>query len=380
MNAASMPAPLVVSLEAIRTDGWFERIGEGIGSFQALCDIVGARFFAFAMITGARITSLTVDRRTPDNTLVEFAVGADEDAGIAGEPQRLTLSEFRQRLVNALVIDEPHGIAPKRPTDLEAVQLHIGVRYLLLAPLYGYALRELRVGADGSNIVLFHDGIEETYLLPAFRARIRTHVREELERVQRPAARSAIDLARVVEAEAAAKRGDSLKVLDLLGSWPAPLAIFLRTPEGQLLNPEARATIARGLGLLGSACIHLGEHGKGEEVLRLGIQYAGDGVAAPELFLRLGEAMLKDGRPGEAIAPLRRAANLGTVPARVWSLLAEAFLSRGRNLAALGAVMEARAAGTPASELEDVVGRLRETLGAPLDAWQRAVGREALLE
>jgi hypothetical protein len=85
--------------------------------------------------------------------------------------------------VNALVIDEPHGIPPKRATDLEAVQLHIGVRYLLLAPLYGYALRELRVGADGSHIVLLHDGLEETYLLPAFRARVRTHVREELERV-----------------------------------------------------------------------------------------------------------------------------------------------------------------------------------------------------
>jgi len=63
-----MAEPLLVSLESIRTDGWFERIGEGIGSFQALCDIVGPRFFGFAMITGARITSLTVDRRTPDNT------------------------------------------------------------------------------------------------------------------------------------------------------------------------------------------------------------------------------------------------------------------------------------------------------------------------
>src|SRR5262249_7964427 len=182
-------SPLVVSLEAIRTDGWFERVGEGIGSFQALCEIVGSRFFAFAMITGARITSLTVDRRVPDNTLVEFAVGADEEAGVAGEPQRLTLGEVRHRLVTALVIDEPHGPAPKRATDLEAVQLHIGVRYLLLAPLYGYALRELRIGQEGSNMVLLHDGMEETYPLPAFRARIRTHVREELERVRRPAAR-----------------------------------------------------------------------------------------------------------------------------------------------------------------------------------------------
>jgi predicted Zn-dependent protease len=103
-------------------------------------------------------------------------------------------------------------------------------------------------------------------------------------------------------------------------------------------------------------------------------------VAAPELFLRLGEAMLNDGRPGEAIAPLRRAANLGSVPARVWSLLAEAFLSRGRNLAALGAVLEARAAGIPGAELGAVVERLKDTLGTPLVEWQQAVGQAAALD
>jgi hypothetical protein len=368
-----MAGPLVVSLQAIRTDGWFERIGEGIGSFQALCDIIGARFFAFAMITGARITSLTVDRRLPDNTLVEFAVGADEEAGIAGEPQRLTLSEFRQRLVNALVLDEPHGPPPTRATDIEAVQLHIGVRYLLLAPLYGYALSELKVGPDGSKMVLLHDGTEETYPLPAFRARIRTHVREELERVRRPAARSAIDLARVTEAEAAAGKSDHIRVLELLGAWPAPLAIFLRTPEGQLLNPEARARIALGLGLLGSACIALGENSKGEEVLRLGIQYAADGSAAPGLFLRLGEAIATDGRPGESIGPLRRAANLGASPETVWPLLAAAFLSRGRHLAALGAVREGRLAGAPAAKLDPIAERLKAVMGPAFESWERAV-------
>jgi hypothetical protein len=372
-----MAGPLVVSLDAIRTDGWFERVGEGIGSFQALCEIVGSRFFAFAMITGARITSLTVDRRVPDNTLVEFAVGADEEAGVAGEPQRLTLVEFRHRLVNALVIDEPHGPAPKRTTDLEAVQLHIGVRYLLLAPLYGYALRELRVSFDGSQIVLLQDGVEETYPLAAFRARIRTHVREELERVRRPAQRSAIDLARVPEAEQAMQRGDFVRVLELLGPWPAPLAIFLRTPEGQMLNPDARGTIARGLGLLGSACIALGESGKGEEILRLGIQYAGEGESAPDLFLRLGEAMLGDGRSGESIGPLRRAANLGAAPARVWTLLALAFAARGRNLAALGAVLEARAAGAPAEQLESVILRVKGTLGPAYDAWEQSLSQAA---
>jgi hypothetical protein len=133
-----MAEPLLVSLESIRTDGWFERIGEGIGSFQALCDIVGPRFFGFAMITGARITSLTVDRRTPDNTLVDFVVGPEDAEVTESDTQRLTLGDFRRRLVSALVTEEPLGPAPRRATDLEAVQLHIGVRYLLLAPLYGY--------------------------------------------------------------------------------------------------------------------------------------------------------------------------------------------------------------------------------------------------
>src|ERR1041384_5286427 len=160
-----MAEALVVPLEAIRTDGWFERMGEGIGSFQALADIIGARFFAFAMITGARITSLTVDRRSPDNTLVEFVVGGDDGEADPADVQRLSLSEFRIRLVNALVTEEPIGPPPRREADVEALQLHIGVRYLLLAPLYGYALRELTVDSDGSRIRLLHDGVEESYLL-----------------------------------------------------------------------------------------------------------------------------------------------------------------------------------------------------------------------
>jgi hypothetical protein len=90
--------------------------------------------------------------------------------------------------------------------------------------------------------------------------------------------------------------------------------------------------------------------------------------------------MLKDGRPGEAIAPLRRAANLGTVPSHVWLLLAEAFLSRNRYLAALGAIVEARAAGTPAAELGAVVERVKGALGKPLEDWQQALGTSAALD
>jgi hypothetical protein len=368
-----MAEPRIYSLESIRTDGWFERIGESIGSFQALCDIIGARFFAFAMITGARITALTVDRRTPDNTLVDFVVGGDGEV-TGADTQRLTLADFRRRLVSALVTDEPSGPPPQRPTDTEALQLHVGVRYLLLAPLYGYSLRELVADDEGSYVHVLHDGIEEGYPLSIFRARLLAHVREELDRATRATGRSAIDLGRVAEAEEATYKGDHIRVLELLGAWPAPLAIFLRTPEGQLLNPETRALIAKGLALLGSACIALDESGKGEEVLRLAVQYAGDGSAASDVYARLGEAMLSSGRPGEAIGPLRRAANLGAPGSRVWPQLAEALVARGRGVAALGALIEARAAGVDAVDLAPTLKKVEARLGKALSAWRGLVG------
>src|SRR5215467_8297613 len=196
----------VFLLDAVRTDGWFERIGDGIGSFQALCDIVGEAFFAFSMITGARITALTVDRRNPDNTLVDFVIAAPGVEEGEADVQRLTLADFRQRLVGALLTDDATPPPPDRDTDVEAVQLHIGVRYLLLAPLYGYSLRKLLVEGKTSKLLLLHDGVEETHELNEFRARIRAHIREELERAS-AGSRSAIDLTKVADAEVASQKG-----------------------------------------------------------------------------------------------------------------------------------------------------------------------------
>jgi hypothetical protein len=368
-----MPGEQVFPLAAIRTDGWFERIGESVGSFQALCDIIGERFFAFSMITGARITALTVDRRNPDNTLVDFVVGMGDDESTRADTQRLTLAEFRRRLVSALVADEPAGPPPKRVTDTEAVQLHVGVRYLLLAPLYGYSLLELIVGATGSTLRVLHDGVEETHTLPAFRERIKTHVRQEVTRIAKAGGRSAIDLSHVKAAEEAAEAGDHQKVVQLLGQWPGPLTIFLRTPEGQMLNAETRALIARGLGLLGTACVAIGDCPQGEEILRLAVQYAGDGAGASEIYSRLGEALLEDDRAGEAIGPLRRAANLGAPGDKIWPLLARAFDARGRSIAAYGAVLEARAAGVDEAIIRDVLVSVESKLGDTLTTWRKHV-------
>lgn len=363
----------VFGLDAVRTDGWFERIGEGIGSFQALCEIVGEAFFAFSMITGARITALTVDRRNPENTLVDFVVGAVGDAeDDSVESQRLTLGDFRQRLVGALLAEDTHAPAPEKEGDVEGLQQHIGVRYLLLAPIYGYSLRKLETRGVHSQLVVMHDGEELTLELSEFRTRVRAHVREEIERAS-VGQRSAIDLTKVGEAELASEAGDQTRVLQLLATWPAPLAIFLRTPEGQMLAPEARSLIAKGLGLLGSACVDLGEPQQGEEVLRLGIQYAQDGPVASDLFRRLGHAMIVTGRHGEAIGPLRRAISLGAAPKLVWPMLAKAFLERERFLAALTCVREARSAGVEEPELVTELRKIEEKLGSSLTRWRGLV-------
>jgi hypothetical protein len=360
-------------LDAVRTDGWFERIGEGIGSFQALCEIIGERFFAFSIIVGARITALTVDRRNPDLSLVDFVVGARENDETL-EPQQLTLADFRRRLVGALLVeDDKPAPEPARDTEVEAIQLYIGVRYLLLAPLYGYSLRKLQLGAKGSSdaaeLVVLHDGVDETHDLDAFRFRMRAIVRDELERAA-TGARNAIDLSKVGEAETASLRGEWSKVVQLLGGWPAPLAIFLRTPEGQLLTADARGLIAKGLGLLGSACVHMGEVEQAEEVFRIGIQYAQEGAAAAELFRRLGEALLQADRAGEAIGPLRRSLAFGGSAAEVMPPLARAFLKRKKWVAAYACLRDALEAGVSEREIAEELRATEAALGVALTAWK----------
>jgi tetratricopeptide (TPR) repeat protein len=361
-----MPPPRSLSLDLVRTDGWFDRVGQTVSSFQSLCDILGERFFAFSLITGARITALTVDRRHPENTLVDFSVGGSETSN--EESERLPLADFQRRLVSSLLLDAQHGPPPQRAQDAEAIQHFIGPQYLLLAPLYGLKLNELSFENGEPELRFTFDSVEQSVSLDEFRSSLRERVRAELSQVARPEARNAIDLAHVAQADVLFGRQDYTGVKDLLGTWPAALTIFLRTPEAQVLQAETRATLAHALGLLGSACSALGEASQAEEILRLAVQYAGDTPTAAQIYERLGAALLAEHRPGEAIGPLRRAAMLGAPS--VWPSLSTAFLERGRFMAALGAVEEARLAGVEDPALIDVRRRVEERLGALLEPWQ----------
>jgi tetratricopeptide (TPR) repeat protein len=351
-------------LHAARADDWFARVSDGSKEFTQLCQVVGERFVAFGAIAGVQIRAITVDRRAPDASLVDFVVGDDP------VEQRLPLGELRRRLAAAMIADEPTvaselGDAP----DGEALRAFLGVRTVLLAGLYGVALLRLHVGGESSPSVTFQEAgrPEEERLLEDLRELLRDKVRADLHRV-RPQTPFAIDLSRVPEADRALADGQLDRVVELLGAWPGPLSLLLRTTEGQALAPDTRATLAHALAVLGRAYGRLGRFDWSDEVLRLGIQWARDGRAAPELFACLAETYVDRDRPGEAIGVLRRALTLGAEPREVLPLLARCYAARDKWVAAMVCVEQAVAAGVDPAQLESLRQRCEARLG---EAWRR---------
>lgn len=349
-----------VSLAGIRADGWFDRVGGGSKEFAQLCDFVGRNYVAFSVIAGVRITTLTVDRKIPDASIVEFVVGEER------EEQRMGLGEFRRRLATALIGDESHDESDPILGTVDEAQRVLGVHNVLLCALYEIGLLEMRLGGDLSATVLVDiEGNPQQLTLVEFRRMLRDKIRAEIGAVPTP---FALDLSRVAHAERALAIGDHLKAIELLREWPAPLAILLRTGEGQALPPDQKAQVAHALGLLGTAYARQQQHETAEETLRLGIQWGHDGERSGDLFRRLGESHVARERHGEAIGILRRSLALGASPRDVMPLLAICFLARKRYVAAMACVEEALAAGAP---LPSVYGVSEEASAALGDAWTK---------
>lgn len=352
------------SLSKARADGWLEQLGQGSQGFAQLCEVVGTRFVAFAVIAGIRITALTVDPRSPNASMVEFEIGD------IGGTQRLKLGEFRERLAEALLNDdEPQRELPDGRADSEALQSFIGFRYVLLAPLFDIGLEELRVDGDDVFVAVTIDGERVDLTLTELREEIRERVRAESDTHRAPPSPFAIDLNLVPQARKAMGAGDAARVTDLLGAWPGPLSLLLRTAEGQTLSPEVRATLAEALGLLGSAYVQLGRHEWAQEVLRLGIQWGQEQLhVSADLFRRLGGALVAEGRHGEAIGLLRRSIGLGAPRKDVLPVLASCFHARERYIAALLCAEDAIAAGASTDQVREVRDAALARLGDP---WKR---------
>lgn len=360
-----------ISLDSVRADGWFERLGAGSAAFAQLCQIVGDRFVAFSIVAGLRITALQVDGRNAEKSNIEFGLGED------GPTQRMTLGDFRRRLANALIGEEETPATLEHDVSPEALQAFLGVRNVLLSPVLGIELLELRVPDDeeiSPRVSCRVDELDADLSVEELREIVRDRIRAEADkyRGQQP---FAIDLAVIPDAEAAAAGGRHERVVSLLGGWPGPLSMILRTPEGMAITDEPRRGIVRALGLLGTSYAALGRNDWAEDVLRLGIQWGGDGAHGADLFRRLGEAYMLNERIGEAIGLLRRALTLWDgeraespetfreARALTHAALARAFSQRGRHVAALVSIESALAFGASPEELAPVRDAAEARLG-----------------
>ena len=194
--------------------------------------------------------------------------------------------------------------------------------------------------------------------------RIRAHVREELDRVA-SGNRGAIDLGEVAEAEAARRwRERRPRCFSCSARGRRRSRSSCARPKGRCSRAEPRALIAKGLGLLGIGVRAPGRGQPGRRSFRLGIQYAQEGVAAADIFRRLGEALMNDDRAGEAIGPLRRAVALGGDPQVLWPLLCARVLPSRSLRRGLCLDSRSAAAGAPEADLSDELRELEGALGA----------------
>jgi tetratricopeptide (TPR) repeat protein len=346
----------VIDLSEVRTDGWFEQLSDEIPEFEQLCELLGSRFVAFSFIAGVRITAIAYDPQAPDSSQVDFALGESE------ETERLTLSEFRDRLGTALAHSDAEPADLPNDPSVEDVRACIGRRYLLLAPVFGIRVSALHLEDDVPMVEVDLGHAREEISVQGLRDILDNAVRAEVARA-RPAAPFSIDFKRIPQAEEAIKGGDYDEVITLLGAWPGPLSMFLRTPQGQALGRPERSRLVKALGLLGQAYLHRQQIDWAEDVLRLGIQFGQELEAAGPLFGWLGRVRVDSERYGEAIGLLRRALTLGGDRAALYYDLARCFVERKRFVAALACLDSAAAAGGRNEAMSALRARVEQALG-----------------
>ncbi|MFZ1865681.1 MAG: hypothetical protein WAU39_15765 [Polyangiales bacterium] len=353
-------SPRVYDLSAARPDRWFEKVLEQSGDFVKASQIVGRNTLGLALVAGARISSLTANPNTPDGTTIEFSIGQDPSV------RQVPLSEFRQTIAQYLLTPLPTTALPQDPS-VEALQAHIGGRYMLEASLFYVRPLELRHDLGLTEVVLEFNDLQHTVTLDDFREIIDERVRTELD-LGEPADAMAIDLAVIDRAEEANAHGNWGATVAMLTPWLTPISMLLRTGEAEGLSEDVHGRLSESLELLGTAYAKMGDLDAANEVLRLGVQWAGESSKAAELFLTLGRASAAGDKHGEAIGLLRRALRLGVAESRALPLLAESLAARDQTLAAMVCLEQARRAGAEESALHALAADLQSRLG---EAWER---------
>jgi tetratricopeptide (TPR) repeat protein len=352
-------SPRVYDLSDARPDRWFEEVLEQSKDFEKACGIIGRSTLGLALIAGARILSLTGNPREEQLTSVEFSIGEDPTV------RQVPLSEFRE-MIGRLLLTPLESWSLSEDPDVEALQAHIGGRYLLEASLFQVEPLELRHDLGLSELTLEFNELSHVLALEDFRDVLDERVRSELGLDRQEA--NAIDLAVVDEAEEANAHGNWGATVAMLTPWLTSISMLLRTGDADSLSEEVHGRLSESLDLLGTAYAKMGELDAANEVLRLGIQWAGESGKAGDLFLALGQASVLSEKHGEAIGLLRRAIRLGAEERDALPLLAQSLSARDQTLAAIVCNERARELGADPEDLNPLATELEARLG---EAWPR---------
>lgn len=349
----------VYELSEARPDRWFDEVLKQSKDFERACHIIGRNTLGLGLIAGARILSLTANPHSQDLTTVEFSIGHDPTV------RQVPLSDFRETIAQHLLLPLQTPALPEEPS-IEALQAHIGGRYLLAATLFHVSPIELRHEDGRSEVTVEFNELRHVLGLDDFREVVDDRVRSELG-LGHPEEVS-IDLAVVEQAEEANADENWAATIAMLNPWLGPISTLLRTGEAKGLTDEIHERLSVSLDLLGAAYAGMGEHEAANEVLRLGVQWAGESGQAATLFLKLGRASAVANKHGEAIGLLRRAIRLGGDEQTALPLLARSLSARDQTLAAMVCAEQARELGVDHDDLAALHEELRGRLG---DAWPR---------
>jgi hypothetical protein len=334
--------------------------------FERAAQIIGRSTLGLALIAGARIASLTPSATSQADTTVEFSIGP------GSETHQVSLPEFRDIVAHYLLTPiEPAGLP--EDAEVEAIQAHIGGRYMLAAALFSVKPLELKHDLGLSEIALEFNGVRHVLALDDFRDIIDERVRAELG-LGDAGNEVAIDLGLVDRAEEANAEERWDATISMLSPWLNPISMLMRTGEADELADEVRSKLSHGLDLLGTAFASAGELDAANEVLRLGVQWAGESSKAGDLFFALGRASIQVGKHGEAIGLLRRAIGLGVDPKLVTPMLAESLEARDQTLAAKVCLEQAKALGADESFTSPLQEKLDARLGPTWHALTKFLG------
>lgn len=322
---------LLVDLEPFIVDNWFESMLRRIEGFEEVCDVVGYRFMAFSLIIGINLRAVMHNPEFPAESTVEFVIQGED------ESQEAPIEDFRKMLIVSLLSEDPPTVPVDTPPTRDDVARLVGVRYLLLSPLYGVRPRKLYIvdqelGTDGYSVVFDHDGETREWSLERFREFLRDFVSEE--QVREPAARGRFAPEDVRSAEKSLSAGNPERALEYLRDWILFVRNYRLTGSVAQLVKEPDALFARGLLLTGRAYRLLDRKRLSEDLLRFSIQLLPSGTTLPKFYYELATIMIEEKRYGEAIAPLRHALKLGLPHERVYPYLGEALLKSDRIVGA----------------------------------------------